>query len=60
MVCSLRWKSCRCLLDYEEVEADRLNHMQIPEPEIPRPDRLRRPRLNPYSDEISQRRQRAS
>lgn len=58
MICGLKWKSCNCpWFNYEPVEADRLNHMQVPvaadQPE--QPNRLRRQRPN-YRDEINQRR----
>jgi hypothetical protein len=60
MICGLKWKSCNCpWFNYDAVEADRLNNMQIPMPaEEPdqRPHRLRRPRPNNYHDEINQRR----
>ena len=60
MICGLKWKSCNCpWFTYEAVEADRLNHMQVPEgaeQEQQRPHRLRRPRPNNYNDEINQRR----
>ena len=62
MICGLKWKSCNCpWFNYDAVEADRLNHVQVPEdapeaePEQP-PHRLRRPRPNNYNDEINQRR----
>lgn len=64
MICGLKWKSCNCpWFNYDAVEADRLNHMQVPG-EMPdgqdqRPHRLRRPRPhNPidYDDEINRRR----
>lgn len=58
MICGLKWKSCNCpWFNYEAVEADRLNHMRVPqEPgqqEVPQ--RLRRQPAN-YNDEIEQRR----
>ena len=60
MICGLKWKSCNCpWFNYDAVEADRLNNMQVPMPaEQPehRPNRLRRPRPNNYHDEINQRR----
>jgi hypothetical protein len=61
MICGLKWKSCNCpWFNYDAVEADRLNNMQIPVPaaEEPeqRPNRLRRPRPINYHDEINQRR----
>ena len=60
MICGLKWKSCNCpWFNYDAVEGDRLNNMQIPMPvEQPdqRPHRLRRPRPNNYHDEINQRR----
>jgi hypothetical protein len=64
MICGLKWKSCNCpWFNYDAVEADRLNHMQIPgenhEEQEQRPHRLRRPRPNNpinYNDEINQRR----
>jgi hypothetical protein len=64
MICGLKWKSCNCpWFNYEAVEADRLDHMQVPgddlqaepEPERP-PRRLRRPRPNTYDDEMNDRR----
>jgi hypothetical protein len=59
MICGLKWKSCNCpWFNYEAVEADRLNHMQVPEEaeQEQRPHRLRRPRPDNYNDEINQRR----
>ncbi|KAH6671942.1 hypothetical protein B0J14DRAFT_594777 [Halenospora varia] len=65
MICGLKWKSCNCpWFNYDAVEADRLNHMQIPEPidvrEIPlapgRLQRPRRPRPNTYHEEMNERR----
>lgn len=62
MICGLKWKSCNCpWFNYEAVEADRLNHMQVPQDAAPepeqRPHRLRRPRPpNNYNEEIRQRR----
>lgn len=59
MICGLKWKSCNCpWFNYDAVEADRLNHMQVPEEAAQgqRPHRLRRPRPNNYNDEINQRR----
>lgn len=64
MICGLKWKSCNCpWFNYEAVEADRLNHMQIPgeglreaEPEPERPRRPRRLRQNTYHDEMHDRR----
>lgn len=59
MICGLKWKSCNCpWFNYEAVEADRLNHMQVPEgaDQEQRPHRVRRPRPNNYNDEINQRR----
>jgi hypothetical protein len=62
MICGLKWKSCNCpWFNYEAVEADRLNHMQIPQPAghdgpAPRPHGVRRPRPNNYVEEIDQRR----
>ncbi|KAG0650123.1 RING-type E3 ubiquitin transferase itt1 [Hyphodiscus hymeniophilus] len=58
MICGLKWKSCNCpWFNYDAVEADRLNNMQIPMPAEPeRPNRLRRPRPNNYGDEMDQRR----
>lgn len=66
MCCGLKWKSCNCpWFNYEAVEADRLNHMQVPQEadqNAPPPDRrltrdrLRRPRPNTYYEEINERR----
>jgi hypothetical protein len=64
MICGLKWKTCNCpWFNYEAVEADRLQHMQIPvelqqnnEPPEERPRRLRRPRPNTYDEEINERR----
>jgi hypothetical protein len=65
MICGLKWKSCNCpWFNYDAVEADRLNHMQIPQPvppqdePVPQPprDRQRRPRPNTYVEEIDERR----
>jgi hypothetical protein len=61
MICGLKWKSCNCpWFNYSAVEADRLNHMQVPG-EIPeqRPARLRRPRQANYQDEAEERRRQA-
>ncbi|CAG8979914.1 hypothetical protein HYALB_00011837 [Hymenoscyphus albidus] len=71
MCCGLKWKTCNCpWFNYEAVEEDRLNHMQVPQeihinqndpPPPPPPDRppirdrLRRPRPNTYYDEINER-----
>jgi hypothetical protein len=56
MICGLKWKSCNCpWFNYDAVEADRLNNMQIPLP-AERPNRLRRARPNNYDDEMNQRR----
>ena len=65
MICGLKWKSCNCpWFNYDAVEADRLNHMQIPQPapgqddggRRPLRDPLRRPRPNTYVEEIDERR----
>ena len=66
MICGLKWKSCNCpWFNYDAVEADRLEHMQVPEEvQIPqareqreqRQHRLRRPRPNNYHEEMNQRR----
>ncbi|PMD46782.1 hypothetical protein L207DRAFT_629273 [Hyaloscypha variabilis F] len=65
MICGLKWKSCNCpWFNYEAVEADRLNHMQVPEDAEDEPDfqerprRLRRPRppTPTYHDEVNERR----
>ncbi|TVY33371.1 E3 ubiquitin-protein ligase [Lachnellula occidentalis] len=65
MICGLKWKSCNCpWFNYDAVEADRLQHMQVPEPvrneEAPPPphrlQRPRRPRPNTYYEEINNRR----
>ena len=60
MICGLKWKSCNCpWFNYDAVEADRLDHMQIPMPAeqpVQRGNRLRRPRPNNYHDEMNQRR----
>ncbi|PVH78496.1 hypothetical protein DL98DRAFT_246512 [Cadophora sp. DSE1049] len=69
MICGLKWKSCNCpWFNYEAVEEDRLNHMQIPrEMPIPldgnlppnldgdRPRRIRRPRPATYNEELTER-----
>lgn len=66
MICGLKWKSCNCpWFNYEAVENDRLDHMQIPMPlRDHRPQRDRRapdirqpprPPIN-YFDEIDRRR----
>lgn len=62
MICGLKWKTCNCpWFNYEAVEADRLNHMRVPEegedddaPEQ-RPRRLRRPRPATYYEELTER-----
>ncbi|KAI0120398.1 hypothetical protein F4776DRAFT_253283 [Hypoxylon sp. NC0597] len=37
MICGLKWKTCECpWFSYDAVEADHLDHMQIPEPIIDR------------------------
>ena len=64
MICGLKWKSCNCpWFNYEAVEADQLNHMQVPEEaEGPgaqeRPRRPRRPPRPPnnYDEEVNDRR----
>ena len=59
MICGLKWKSCNCpWFNYDAVEADRLNNMQIPMPadQPERPNRPRRPRPNNFYDEMNQRR----
>ncbi|TVY15626.1 E3 ubiquitin-protein ligase itt1 [Lachnellula arida] len=65
MICGLKWKSCNCpWFNYDVVEADRLQHMRVPEParneEAPPPphrlQRPRRPRPNTYHEEINDRR----
>jgi hypothetical protein len=63
MICGLKWKSCNCpWFNYDAVEADRLQHMRVPEPvrdEQAPPQRLqrpRRPRPNTYYEEINERR----
>ncbi|KAG4025786.1 hypothetical protein MFRU_050g00040 [Monilinia fructicola] len=71
MICGLKWKTCNCpWFNYETVENDRLNHMEVPEP-VPAQDapernaapaargardRARRPPPANYNDEINQRR----
>lgn len=68
MICGLKWKSCNCpWFNYEAVEADRanheadrLNHMRVPQnPTAPqeRPNRIRRPRPDNYTEEMNRRRQ---
>jgi hypothetical protein len=63
MICGLKWKSCNCpWFNYEAVEADRLEHMRVPEDAEDefetqdRPHRLRRPRSPTYHDEVNRRR----
>ncbi len=63
MICGLKWKSCNCpWFNYDAVEGDRLDHMQIPVPvgnpqAQERPNRLRRQRPpNNYHDEVNERR----
>ena len=62
MLCGLKWKTCNCpWFNYDAVEADRLNHMQVPADIVgqppDRPARPRRPRPpNNYHDEINERR----
>lgn len=67
MICGLKWKSCNCpWFNYDAVEADRLEHMRVPEPVedpgllpppgIARVQRPRRPRPATYIEEINQRR----
>lgn len=49
MICGLKWKTCNCpWFNFETVEADRLNHMRVPDRV---PDRYRT-----YDEEISDRR----
>ncbi|KAH7317875.1 hypothetical protein BKA65DRAFT_410598, partial [Rhexocercosporidium sp. MPI-PUGE-AT-0058] len=69
MICGLKWKSCNCpWFNYDAVEEDRLNHMQIPrdiaveaggpgQNQIPddRPRRIRRPRPATYHEEVTDR-----
>lgn len=60
MICGLKWKTCECpWFNYDAVEADQLDHMQIPEPIIDRerlglrtapPAQRPRPRANNYDD----------
>ena len=65
MICGLKWKTCECpWFNYDAVEADRLEHMQMPEVEVVwdrnRPNRLRRPQRpappNNYRAELEARR----
>jgi hypothetical protein len=63
MICGLKWKSCNCpWFNYEAVETDRLNHMQVPQDAEEedgtqdRPRRLRRARPPTYHDEVDMRR----
>ena len=55
MICGSKWKTCDCpWFNYEAVEQDRLNHMQIPQP-VPR-----RQGANPalgYQEEMDRRRE---
>ncbi|KAL5331989.1 hypothetical protein ACEPPN_001532 [Leptodophora sp. 'Broadleaf-Isolate-01'] len=66
MICGLKWKSCNCpWFNYEAVEEDRLNHMQVPRDIVveagpaqnpeDRPRRVRRPRPATYHEEITDR-----
>jgi hypothetical protein len=59
MICGLKWKTCDCpWFNYEAVEADRLNHMQVPEDANNEADpgqrarRLRRTRPQTYVEEM--------
>lgn len=55
MICGAKWKSCDCpWFNYDAVERDRLNHMQIPQP-VPRPQG-RNPALG-YQEEMDRRRE---
>ena len=66
MICGLKWKTCDCpWFNYEAVENDRLNHMQIPQPvpvpvqpqpQPPPPARPANPALG-YQEEMERRRQ---
>lgn len=62
MICGQKWKTCDCpWFNYDVVEADRLEHMQVPEIEVvyDRPNRLRRQRPAPpnnYRAELEARR----
>lgn len=62
MLCGLKWKSCNCpWFNYDAVEADRLQHMQIPQVyQIPIENeqqfRVRRARPVNYNDEMDIRR----
>ncbi|KAI0834070.1 hypothetical protein F5Y06DRAFT_177752 [Hypoxylon sp. FL0890] len=50
MICGLKWKTCECpWFNYDAVEADHLDHMQIPEPIIDR-DRFNLNRSAPALD----------
>jgi hypothetical protein len=71
MLCGLKWKSCNCpWFNYDQVEADRLNHMRVPAPAHPVRDGWQpwnpNPRLQPqhpppppprgYDEELAARR----
>jgi hypothetical protein len=66
MICGLKWKSCNCpWFNYDQVEADRLNHMRVPGPDrldhmrvpeqLARQERAARPPRG-YDEEIDARR----
>lgn len=64
MICGLKWKICNCpWFNYDAVEADRLNHVEVLEDVEGEPgdrDRPRRPRRarppNYYDEEVNERR----
>lgn len=55
MICGLKWKTCECpWFNYDNIDGDHLDHMQIPEPMIDR-DRLG-PRSAPATPRLDPRR----
>lgn len=61
MICGLKWKTCNCpWFNYDAVEADRLNHMQLPHPAlvdgVPRIRRPPGPFMEPIHDRQRQER----
>ncbi|KAI9818696.1 MAG: hypothetical protein M1832_004171 [Thelocarpon impressellum] len=52
MICGAKWKTCNCpWFSYEQVAADRLNHMQIPQVRM-----VRQPDHGGYAGEMDRRR----
>lgn len=55
MICGLKWKTCDCpWFNYEAVETDRLNHMNIPQPRRV-PEEMGRNVPRAYHEELNRR-----